>query len=124
MQKYTGVGEICGPQNDHFCTFLGVFGGNKQPKNSQIHQKQPKMYKSGHFAGHISPQPLYIFAKFKMWDAREHPELQYDRFGLCSKKSWLKLKIQIFRFFPYLAQNDGASVYFDLIVITGRSIGS
>jgi hypothetical protein len=59
----------------------------KMATNGQKRQKQPKMYKSGHFAGHISPQPLYIFAQFKMWEGREHPELQSERSGLRSKKS-------------------------------------
>jgi hypothetical protein len=76
VQKYTGDYEICGLQNGHFYPFLlvlAVFGGF--------------LAKSGHFAGHISHDPLYILAQFKVWDGREPSELQSDNFGLCSKKS-------------------------------------
>jgi hypothetical protein len=67
---------MCGPQN-----------GDKWPKMAKNTPKQPKMDKSGHFASQISHYPLYIFAYLKIWDDREHHELQSDGFGLCSKKS-------------------------------------
>ncbi|KAJ7321889.1 hypothetical protein DFH08DRAFT_818264 [Mycena albidolilacea] len=46
----------------------------------------------GHFVGHISHYPLYIFAQFKVWDGREHPELQSENLGLCPKKLLLEWK--------------------------------
>ncbi|KAJ7323820.1 hypothetical protein DFH08DRAFT_817298 [Mycena albidolilacea] len=99
--KYTGDSEICGPQN-----------GQKWSKTAETSQNAPKCTKVAILRATYLAIPLR--------DGREHPELQSDNLGLCPKKLLLKWKQLIFRFIPYSAPNDGASIYFDLISSTER----
>ena len=110
VQKYTGDKEICRPQN-----------GQKTIKIGQIGSKWTKVPETSHFAGHISPYPLYIFAWTKVWDGRGHLGLQSDGLGLPKKVTWQEFEKSDFQYF---GPNDAATWYFDPITCLALSASS